>query len=117
MSSSRNAPVPIDCSDGGDVVSLTVADGGPRIPVADRKHVFDRLGRAAASDSHGGFGVGLWLCRRIAIALGGTLELEGAPDQGAILRITLPKRGPATAGAESVSAAAAAVVAVAALGA
>ena len=43
---------------------------------------------------HGGFGVGLWLCRCIAVALGGSLEIEGEPGQGATFRCTLPKAGP-----------------------
>ena len=41
----------------------------------------------------GGSGLGLALCRRIAEAHGGTLEIESKPGAGTRVTVTLPKGG------------------------
>jgi signal transduction histidine kinase/CheY-like chemotaxis protein len=72
----------------GDRARLVVADSGPGIPAHSRSRVFERFERA--STMSGGFGVGLWLCRRIAEEHGGTLRLEEQASSGATFVVELP---------------------------
>jgi len=79
----------------GNTIRLTVSDGGPGIPVADRERVFERFVQLDQSStrSQGGTGLGLYLCRQVAVLLGGTLELSEAAGGGCCFVLTLP-RGP-----------------------
>jgi PAS domain S-box-containing protein len=75
----------------GGRLRITVADTGPGIPpeALDRLFVpFERL----HSQHHGveGTGLGLPLSKRLAKAMGGTLELTTAVDQGSAFTIELP---------------------------
>ncbi|MGQ0520359.1 MAG: sensor histidine kinase [Actinomycetota bacterium] len=75
-----------------DSVRLQVIDGGPGIPAADRERVFDRFVQLDQSStrSQGGTGLGLYLCRQVAVLLGGTLELTEGPGRGCCFTLTLP---------------------------
>ena len=69
----------------GDQVTVTVADEGPGISQADQERIFERYERV--DDSPGGIGLGLAISRRLARSMGGDIELQSAPGQGA--RFTL----------------------------
>lgn len=68
---------------------ITVADQGRGIPPEDQERVFDKFERLGRRDS-GGSGLGLYISRRLARAMGGDLRLESAPGQGARFILTLP---------------------------
>lgn len=70
----------------GDQVLLSVADRGPGIPEADRKHAVERFVRLEASRTLPGSGLGLSLASAVATLHGGELRL-GDNDPG--LRVTL----------------------------
>lgn len=76
----------------GDTVVLHVTDGGPGIAPADRERVFERFVQLdqTSTRSHGGLGLGLYLCREVAVLLGGSLALCDAPGGGARFTLTLP---------------------------
>ena len=77
----------------GDFVAITVADDGPGVPDADKPHIFDRFYRgdqASPVDARRGFGLGLALCRSIAEAHGGTIEVADRAPHGAAFTFTLP---------------------------
>ncbi len=82
----------------GDVVTLTVTDDGPGIPVAERGKVFDRFYRleASRSRSSGGSGLGLPIVRDLVRAHGGTVRLAERPDgkPGLQAVVTLPSEPP-----------------------
>jgi len=84
-------------ADGG--VIFTVEDEGPGIPLADRETIFEPFSRldGARDRDQGGVGLGLYLCRQIARAHGGTIITEDRPDgaSGARFVITLPAVQPA----------------------
>lgn len=86
----------------GDTVQLTVCDGGPGIPPADRGRVFERFVQLdqTSTRSKGGTGLGLYLCRQVAVLLGGTLELSEAPGGGCCFTLTLPWTTDSDAGDE-----------------
>lgn len=86
----------------GGTVELKVIDGGPGIPATDRERVFERFVQLDQSStrSQGGTGLGLYLCRQIAVALGGTLALSEAPGGGSCFTLTLPSTAGPSAGGE-----------------
>ena len=74
-------------------VTITVRDHGPGIAAAGRKRLFQPFSKSVheAANSAPGVGLGLALSRRLAIDLGGKLELQSPPDGGAAFVLTLPK--------------------------
>jgi signal transduction histidine kinase len=75
----------------GDLVALIVADQGKGIAEADQERVFAKFERVDASEP-GGSGLGLYIARRLARAMGGDIALDSAPGQGARFTFTLPAR-------------------------
>jgi PAS domain S-box-containing protein len=90
-------PIEISISSAGDGVKLVVRDHGSGIPAEHRDHLFERFARFAPLQHHGGFGVGLWLARRIVEAHGGTIEVGDPPGEGALFTVWLPRRPPSDA--------------------
>jgi len=75
----------------GSAARLSVEDGGPGIPVAERENVFMPFYRrepAGAADD--GSGLGLAIVRGIARAHGGRVEVDEAPGGGCVVRLELP---------------------------
>ncbi len=69
--------------------TITVADQGRGIAVEDQERVFEKFERLGRRDS-GGSGLGLYISRRLARAMGGELSLDSAPGQGARFTLSLP---------------------------
>jgi two-component system, LuxR family, sensor kinase FixL len=84
----------IDVSVRGDVRSarLTVRDHGIGIAPEDQARVFARFERASPTDNFGGLGLGLFICRQIIEAHGGTIDVESAPGFGSTFTVELPRR-------------------------
>lgn len=72
---------------------VTVADQGSGVDPADRERIFDKFERLGRDD-HGGSGLGLYISRRLARAMGGDIVVGGAPGQGARFILTLPVAAP-----------------------
>lgn len=72
----------------GDKVAVTVADEGPGIADVDQERIFERYERA--DDSPEGSGLGLAISRRLARSMGGDIELQSAPGNGARFTLVLP---------------------------
>lgn len=73
----------------GDRWVTTIRDHGPGIPVEERERVFERWVRGRAATGRGA-GMGLYLARRGALALGGEVRLESPEDGGTRMRLELP---------------------------
>lgn len=72
-----------------DRARITVADQGEGLDTAEQGRVFakfERLGR----QGDGGSGLGLYISRRLAEAMGGSLTVESAKGQGARFTLELP---------------------------
>ena len=78
---------------GKEVLQIAVTDSGSGIPLAFRERIFDKFFRVeqqTVGDQSGtwGAGIGLYLCRQIVEAHGGTISCE-AGENGLGTRITL----------------------------
>lgn len=81
----------VPASDGR--VAVTVADEGPGVAPEQAERIFDkfeRLGRDSDGGKDKGSGLGLYISRRLAEAMGGTLTVGPAPGGGALFRLELP---------------------------
>jgi len=76
--------------DGGRV-TVTVSDHGKGIAAEDQARVFEKFERIDSSEI-GGSGLGLYIARRLARAMGGDLTVESAAGQGARFTLALPAR-------------------------
>lgn len=75
----------------GDVAALIIADQGKGIPAEDQDRIFQKFERVDPTEA-GGTGLGLYIARRLARAMGGDIAVDSAPGQGARFTFTLPLR-------------------------
>jgi signal transduction histidine kinase len=68
---------------------VTVADQGAGIALEDHERLFEKFERLGRTDS-GGTGLGLYISRKLARAMGGDIHLDSAPGQGARFTLDLP---------------------------
>ena len=66
--------------------TITVADRGAGVPVADRERIFDRFWRGKGVESQGA-GLGLAIVKEIMKMHGGTAEVVNAADGGAVFTL------------------------------
>jgi signal transduction histidine kinase len=93
--------VRVSCRDEAEVVTFTVSDTGPGIPLRDLPHLFTPLYRGETSRNRktGGAGLGLATAQRILRAHGGDLVARNGPVAGALFVGRVPRaehRPPAT---------------------
>ena len=73
----------------GDRVFAIVADQGKGIAPEDQARIFDKFERVDPGEP-GGSGLGLYIARRLARAMGGDLTVDSAPGEGARFLLNLP---------------------------
>jgi two-component system sensor histidine kinase KdpD len=76
-----------------DYIAVRVLSRGNPIPPGEKHKIFDRFYRGMDGRRSGpGTGLGLFVARKIALALGGNLDLdtEPGPADGAAFRLVLP---------------------------
>ncbi|HHO69654.1 MAG TPA: EAL domain-containing protein, partial [Gammaproteobacteria bacterium] len=87
--------------DHSQTIAFEVSDTGPGIPPGQQARIFEAFSQADGSTTrrHGGTGLGLAISRRLVELMGGRLELESQPGDGAHFRfsIRLASAGPADA--------------------
>ena len=69
--------------------AIIVADQGKGIAPADHERIFEKFERVDPREP-GGSGLGLYIARRLARAMGGDVTVDSAPGQGARFVFTLP---------------------------
>jgi signal transduction histidine kinase len=87
--SPRGATIWVRLQREGDRVVAIVADRGKGIAESDQARIFDKFERVDASEP-GGTGLGLYIARRLARAMGGDLTVDSAPGEGARFILSLP---------------------------
>ncbi len=82
---------------GSDAVRVEVADSGPGIALEHRDEVFERFHQIEGSARRrtGGTGLGLHIARELVQLHGGYIEVDDAPEGGALFVVELPVRAPA----------------------
>ncbi|MEZ5593694.1 MAG: HAMP domain-containing sensor histidine kinase [Gammaproteobacteria bacterium] len=85
-------PPSLKCQFDGKELQLLIQDQGPGIAPEHLPHLTDPFYRVdpARQRKTGGYGLGLYLCRVIAQAHGGTLTIDSTPGQGTRVTVTLP---------------------------
>ena len=73
---------------GDGQVAISVLDSGAGIPPEHLSRVFDPFFTTKADGL--GTGLGLWVCRNIVTALGGSMEVESEVGRGTTFRVVLP---------------------------
>jgi signal transduction histidine kinase len=81
---------------GSDAVRVEVADSGAGIAVDHRNEVFERFHQIEGSARRrtGGTGLGLHIARELVQLHGGFIEVDDAPEGGALFVVELPLRAP-----------------------
>ena len=83
-------PIRVSCGADADRALISVSDQGIGIDPLDHGRIFDRFERAVSDRSYGGLGLGLFITRAVAAALGGSVRVESAPGRGARFTLALP---------------------------
>jgi len=73
----------------GDLAVIVVADQGKGLDPADHARIFEKFERVDQSEP-GGSGLGLYIARKLARAMGGDITVDSAPGQGARFTLSLP---------------------------
>jgi len=76
----------------GERACATVADQGQGLSEEQRAKVFEKFERLGRSGD-GGSGLGLYISRRLAQAMGGDLTVESVPGEGARFTLSIPASG------------------------
>ena len=83
-------PVRLRVAREGGLAVLEVRDDGVGIPPSDQERIFERFERAVSPRNYGGLGLGLWISREIATALGGSIRVRSEAGKGSAFRLELP---------------------------
>jgi hypothetical protein len=87
--SPENSTIWLLVGEGAGRALVGVADQGPGLAAQDLARVFDKFERLGRSGD-GGTGLGLYISRRLARAMGGDLVVESEPGAGARFVLDLP---------------------------
>ena len=74
----------------GGALELSVADEGPGLASEEVQRIFERFERGRRSDQTRGFGLGLWVARRVAQLHGGDVRVDSTPGRGTCFTLVLP---------------------------
>jgi len=94
-----DTPVVLTASGAKSTISIDIHNDGQSIPIAALASLFEPLhvkGGAAGQlpDGSSGLGLGLYICRQIALAHGGHIEVTSSPESGTSFTVTLPRECP-----------------------
>ncbi len=75
-------------------VGIVVSDNGIGVPDEDKALIFRAFSREHLDDSIPGAGLGLAICRRVALNHGGDIRIESTVGEGAAFIVDLPAAAP-----------------------
>jgi signal transduction histidine kinase len=82
-------PVQLSVDGSGESVVVKVKNEGPPIPSEVRPVLFDAFSRGQTSPH--GLGLGLFIVKEIAVAHGGTVDVESSAETGTVFTLVLPR--------------------------
>ena len=87
-----DVPVVVTVTAGETHLEVAVTDRGPGIPEADVPRLFGKFSRlAAAPTGEKGTGLGLYICKALVEAQGGTIGVESRVGRGTTMRYSVPR--------------------------
>jgi signal transduction histidine kinase len=86
-------PIELGLTAADNAARITVRDHGVGIGAAERERIFERFERAVRKTTHPGFGLGLWVTRKLTDAMGGSITATGEKGAGSLFTVTLPLNG------------------------
>lgn len=86
-----DAPVVVRAVVRDAVVEVSVTDRGPGIPEEDQPRLFGKFSRLAQPEGGDrGTGLGLYICKTLVEAQGGTIAVDSTVGKGTTMRYTIP---------------------------
>jgi two-component system sensor histidine kinase KdpD len=89
--SPSDTPISLKARTKEDALLIELADRGRGIPPGEEEKIFEKF--AHGSNTGGGIGLGLTICRAIVNAHGGRIWAENRSGGGAVFKFTLPIEG------------------------
>jgi PAS domain S-box-containing protein len=86
----KSRPVDLTVSTEGNMAKLVVRDQGVGIAPEDQGRLFERFERVRLDRDVTGYGVGLWIVRRVVEAHGGSITVESQLGEGSSFIVQLP---------------------------
>jgi len=74
-----------------ELVRFRIADEGPGVPEDERNEIFERFRRLDGGKTKPGAGLGLYICRGLVEAHGGTIRVDEGTEGGAEFSFTVPR--------------------------
>jgi PAS domain S-box-containing protein len=93
MKYGKGRPVDMMVSTDGTTAKLVVRDQGVGVAPEDQERLFERFERVRLDRGITGYGVGLWIVRRVVEAHGGSVSVESRLGEGASFIVQLPMSG------------------------
>jgi signal transduction histidine kinase len=84
--------VRVEVAEAPDCLTIRVADEGPGIPPQHQERIFERFERLDHEHMQAGTGLGLYISRQLAQAMGGALTVESEVGRGAVFSLRLPAK-------------------------
>jgi len=81
----------VSAEDAGDRIVVRVGDEGEGIDAKHLPHIFTKFYRRGTGERHAGTGLGLYICKGIVEAHGGSIWVEHSGSDGTTFAFTLPK--------------------------
>ncbi len=87
----QGKPVEVSLAAEHGRLRIGIRDRGAGIAPDDREKIFQRFERLVGKNYRSGFGVGLWIARKFAQAMGGSIELQSTQGAGSMFTVVLPR--------------------------
>jgi signal transduction histidine kinase len=87
----RPGRIVVGAADDGDHVVVRITDEGEGIDPKHLPHIFTKFYRRGTGERHAGTGLGLYICKGIVEAHGGTIWVDRSGPNGTTFAFTLPK--------------------------